>query len=165
MFRCLPPNGKCEWANLREFVRHFNATHGSTYNLSKCLDVSDSSRSQPEVLLEAEGKVAMVIERKVIVWPPDYLKYHRWEDWFMHLVAERLSSDFGDGLFVVEVPTTAVRGSKGGIRQYADRIAGQVLANKKLALRPRGIGGRSPIPWRFRPVPDSSVMPSCPRKA
>lgn len=164
MFWCLPPNGKCEWANLREFVRHFNETHGSTYSLSRCLDVSDSSRSQPEVLLEAEGEVAMVIERKVIVWPPDYLKYHRWEDWFMRLAAEGLSSHFADGLFVLEVPTTAIRGSKGQIRQNADRIVGQVLANKDLALRRHGIGGRSPIPWRFRPVLDFERDATMPKK-
>jgi hypothetical protein len=68
---------KCEWGFiLRDFVRKYNSKFGTCYDLQKCLDVSDSSRPQPEVILTAEGSGSLLIERKQIVLPSDYLKHH-----------------------------------------------------------------------------------------
>jgi hypothetical protein len=71
-------DGSCEWLKgLRNFAHQFNEEFGKSYSLSECLDVSDSSRKQPEVLLESSGDRSMVIECKKLVCPPNYYENHR----------------------------------------------------------------------------------------
>jgi hypothetical protein len=65
MFWCLPPSGKCEWANLKAFAEEINSTIGIQYRLSKCLDISDSSKPQPEILLEVQGNSAWLLSAKL----------------------------------------------------------------------------------------------------
>jgi|688.fasta_scaffold116376_2 hypothetical protein len=71
-------DGKCEWdKGLQDFASQFNNRFSKDYSLSKCLDISDRTRMQPEVLLESSGNKPMVIECKKIVYPPDYYEKHR----------------------------------------------------------------------------------------
>lgn len=71
-------DSKCEWRFLESFVRQLNAEAGTDYERLVCPDVADSTRPQPEVLLR-DGITAeeMVIERKSIVWPSDYIAEHK----------------------------------------------------------------------------------------
>jgi len=94
MFGCLPPSGKCEGANLKEFAEQLSDSLGARYGLAKCLDVSDRTKPQPEVLLRSTGDKCVVIERKVIVWPPDYLKFLRSEREFCDSFLAKVNPSF-----------------------------------------------------------------------
>ena len=83
IFSCLTPGGSCEWFHIRDFVNTFNAIHRTSYVRSQCLDVYGEDNQQPaqtpkrpEVLLECEGEVPIVIERKAVVWPSDFQRNH-----------------------------------------------------------------------------------------
>jgi len=148
---CLPPDGKCEWANLRNFVEDFNTKYKATYRLVKCLDVWDSSQPQPEVLLDGNGDKPMVIERKAIVWPYDYFKYHRTEHDFAEGIYAKLNPHFTEGAYALEVNASSLRGNKAQINKMCDNITDAIIKNKNQA-RTVGIQSKTPIPWIFRPI-------------
>jgi len=154
MFWCLPPSGKCEWANLKEFARQFNEQYGSEYRLSRCLDVSDNSRPQPEVLLEAPGEIPMVIERKAVVWPPDYFKYHRTEHEFRDLFLHQISGQFDGDLYALRVQADSLRGNKQQVQEWAMIIAREVLQNRTVILTGGHLRRSSPFPWSFGRYPE-----------
>lgn len=151
MFWCMPPGSKCEWVHLIPFVEHYNSTYNTDFRLKQCLDVAGHTK-QPEVLLESSSGEQMVIERKSIVWPADYFKYHRSEHDFSEAVQEQLTSHFRDDLYVLEVNTSALRGSKAQIQNMAKNIAQQVLSNS-VEARNTGLRGTSPFPWSFHRLP------------
>lgn len=150
-FWCLPPSGKCEWANLRHFVKKFNVEYKATYRLAKCLDVLDSSQPQPEVFLDGNGDRPMVIERKALVWPHDYFKYHRTEHDFAEKIHELLNAHFTEGAYALEVNASSLRGNKTQINSFCESIADLIIKNKIKAITV-GMRSNSPIPWTFRPL-------------
>ncbi len=149
-FWCRPPSGKCEWANLRKFAEHFNNTFSTEYKLAKCLDVSDSSKPQPEVLLESSGDKCMVIERKAIVFPPNYLKHHHSEHEFGNHFVAKANSAFQDDLYMLEINTNDVHRSKKDLRDLAEQIAKSVIANQQEVRYTGEIYSSQPLRWCFR---------------
>jgi hypothetical protein len=83
MFAHFENPGKCEWlgGGLDKFVRHYNQQCGTAFSLTKCLDIvniSGITPKAPEVLLTDSGTgKSMVIERKSVVWPDDYIHRHK----------------------------------------------------------------------------------------
>ena len=69
IFSCFPPQEKCEWFHLREFVDRYSRSVGKAYTLTACLDVEGRSDKEPELLLNAPEETPIVIERKSVVWP------------------------------------------------------------------------------------------------
>jgi hypothetical protein len=126
---CLPLNSKCEWADLRDFVRHLNTSGLGSYRLAACLDVSDSTKKQPEVLLRGSGDTTAVIERKAVVWPPDALKFHRTEHEFTDRVRENLRDHSWDKLYELKVHLESLRGNKTEIKSMADAISDSIINN------------------------------------
>ncbi len=153
MFHCSPPQGKCEWVHLKDFVAHFNALHGPRYILSRCLDVNNSSEKEPEVLLEAPGCVPVVIEHKSVAWPPYHLCYHSNEHHLGELLFARLGGLFRDALYKMTFDPAYLNGkSKKKIETIAEQILGTVLSNLPMAKSQSGIGSSVPVPWHLRPV-------------
>ena len=153
IFSCHIPVGPCEWQHLRGFVSHFNATHGKSYSRSACLDVGSRNRKEPEVLLEAPGETPIVIERKFVAWPSDYLANHGNEHIFDDLILARLSDKFSDSAYRLAVHERDLKGKKKReVEKIAKQIADIVLVNLNQAKSPRGIGGSEPIHWSLRPL-------------
>ena len=153
IFSCHIPEGPCEWQHLRGFVSHFNATHGKSYSRSACLDVANRKGKEPEVLLEAPGETPIVIERKFIAWPSDYLANHGNEHIFDDLILARLSDKFSDSAYRLAVHERDLKGKKKReVEKIAKQIADIVLVNLNQAKSPRGIGGSEPIHWSLRPL-------------
>ncbi|MFP4029618.1 MAG: hypothetical protein ACLFWL_17705 [Candidatus Brocadiia bacterium] len=67
---------RCEWRFIRKFVELYNEEKETAYRREVCLDVRNADRKEPEVLLEGSDGGQMVIERKSVVWPCDYIENH-----------------------------------------------------------------------------------------
>ena len=106
IFGCLVPSGHCEWFHLRDFVVKFNAICGTSYVRSACLDVYGEENQhpgqtpkRPELLLECEGEVPIVIERKAVVWPSTHQRDHSKEHQLLDDVANSVREEFSDKLY------------------------------------------------------------------
>ena len=157
IFSCFPPEEKCEWSHLRDFVDRYNSSRGKAYTLTACLDVEGRSEKEPELLLEAPGETPMVIERKSVVWPRgEYFSDHRNEHDLHDLFVDRIRSlgnPFTDSAYQLTVNGRSLkRKKKRDVERFAEQIADIVLSDQITAKSPRGIGNREPVPWRFRPL-------------
>ncbi len=75
-------HGKCEWrgGGLDKFVSHYNRENGTSYVHTECLDIvrtGGQTKPKAEVLVtDATRSTLMVVERKSVVWPPNYILRH-----------------------------------------------------------------------------------------
>ena len=146
-----PPQTDCEWANLRAFVIQFNQDHGTEYVKTECLD-KDTTRKQPEVLLEAAGERDIVIECKSVVWPSDYFRNHDNEHHMGNYLFKSLGDAFRDAAYQLTISEESLDGKKQSeVDEYAERIA-QEISSRETDAKSRGIGSSEPIPWSFRPL-------------
>ncbi len=153
IFSCLPPQGKCEWQHLRGFVSHLNTIDGKSYTRSRCLDVENRKGEEPEVLLESPNEISVVIERKSVVWPREYLRDHGNEHCLGDIVFARLDDLFRDSAYQLAYNEVSLKGKKKReVEEIAKQITSTVLSDLTGAKSPRGIGNRKPIPWRLRPL-------------
>ena len=153
VFWCFPPTIKCEWSDLRSFVDQYNATYGTSYTRKACLDVEIRDRRAPELLLESPGKIPVVIERKSVVWPSDYMSSHRNEHRLFEEVPRALADAFEDGAYKLTVRADYLKGkSRTDVRNLVDQITHEVLSDRTSARMRCGIRGSGPIPWSFRPL-------------
>ena len=156
MFHCLPPDSRYEWDNLRGFVAQYNERYGKKYNLSACPEKVNRNTKEPEVALEAIGESPIVIERKSIVWPPgktymaDHHKSHQLLEDFVRRFSQR-ANPFTGSAYQLSVSAMDLEGKrKEQVASIAEQIADVALSNPVEAQSRRGVGGREPIPWRFR---------------
>lgn len=149
-FTCFRPSGNCEWHSIKGFVDYYNAQFNTKYELSKCLDVMDRDNRQPEVLLASSGCPDMVVERKLMVWPLDYYKYHRTEHDFGNHLSAIIGDAFRASLFCLEINVVHLRGNKQHIKGFAEDIARDVLANRDYILATGKYAAKSPFPWYIR---------------
>ena len=153
VFWCFPPTNKCEWSDLRAFVVQYNDTYGTSYTRKACLDIEIRDRRAPELLLESPGEIPMVIERKSVVWPCDYLATHRIEHQLFHQAPPALADDFGDGAYELSVRADWLRVMpKSAAGTLTEQIVRQILSNRAAAKMRGGVRGSTPVPWSFRPL-------------
>lgn len=165
IFWCYPPSGKCEWAHLRDFVAHFNSLCGKSYRLSKCLDVEIRDEKQPEVLIEAAGEIPLVIERKSVVWPPEYFSNHSNEHDLFQRILELIGSSFQDTVYQLTIGAASLKDKKKReVIKLAEQIARSILANQATAKTYVGLYSRKPVPWSFRPLSSQERDESIPEK-
>ena len=62
VFSCIPPQNKCEWANLKEFVADYNRARNKDFRLVACLDRENSGSKEPEVLLNTTENTSYSID-------------------------------------------------------------------------------------------------------
>lgn len=165
IFWCYPPSGKCEWAHLRDFVAQFNCLRGKSYRLSKCLDVEIRDEKQPEVLIEAPGEIPIVLERKSVVWPPQYFSDHSNEHNVFQRILELIGSSFQDTVYQLTIGAASLRHKKKrDVIKLAEQIARSILANQATARTHIGLSSRKPVPWSFRPLSLQERDESIPEK-
>jgi len=101
---CMPVNSKCEWGKLIDFIKIYNESAKKEFVLKQCLDVLERNSPQPEFLTEDKSSGEnLVVEHKIISWPPDHLQKHRAHHLFMEVCAEELRNDFKNDVYVIEV--------------------------------------------------------------
>jgi hypothetical protein len=156
MFAHFEYPGKCEWlgGGLDAFVRHYNGQSGTAYALTECLDivkVSGTTPKAPEVLLTDSGTGnQMVIERKSIVWPPNYIHRHRLEHDFAELIWKKTHDSFRDGAYKLTLNGREFDLLSSKVIQEAGQEIGDIVSR----LNPTSLPIRSakPIKWSFRRV-------------
>lgn len=147
---CLPSQSKCEWFELRHFVRQYNEVQRKQYQLEKCLDVNDSSRTQPEVLLTSCGERPIVIERKSVM-PAGYAQRHNHEHSLMSALSEKLGPLCQDDAYLIELSAADIAAHKCGKQELA-KIANKMV-NAIRSAKEKGhcpVTGKAPIAWTFR---------------
>ena len=163
MFCCLPPQTKCEWIHIKDFVEQYNEKNDKSYAWKACLDVIERRVKAPEVLLEADGQTSIVIERKVIASPPNYFSDHHKEHHLLTTIARLLDSQFGDSLYQLKVNEKSLKGrTKRQVETYADQIAQILMINEPQVKVGQAMAKDDPIPWRFRelsPIERDETMP------
>ncbi|MCE2502037.1 MAG: hypothetical protein J4G13_14435 [Dehalococcoidia bacterium] len=165
IFSCLVPGGHCEWFHLRDFVVKFNEINGTSYVRSECLDVYGEENQhpgqtpkRPEVLLECEGEVPLVIERKAVVWPSTHQRDHSKEHELLSDVANIVREEFNDRLYELSFCEIDLKGkNQRQVREFAKQIGGLIASNCDDAKSPRGIGSRVPLRWGFRPLASHEI--------
>jgi hypothetical protein len=157
MFTHFEYPGKCEWlgGGLNGFVDHINKLHGTAYALTRCLDVvqiSGTTRKEPEVLLTDSGcGQQMVIERKAVVWPPNYLHRHQLEHDFANTIWQNTQASYRDATYELSVNSREFdRLDRKQIQEVGNQI---VSAIAELDPNQLPIRSRTPLRWSFRKVP------------
>jgi hypothetical protein len=106
----------------------------------------------------------MVIERKAIVWPPNYLKYHRSEHDFGDCFVSQVSPLFQDNAYLLEIDTKHLRGNKAHLQRLAQQIAKMVIARQAQIIETGAIYSSRPIRWCFRQVQEYERDSDTPEK-
>jgi hypothetical protein len=165
IFSCYPPSSKCEWSIIYRFVEEFNSLNGTSYKLSKCLDVEYRESKQPEVLLKSIGHIPMVVERKTVVWPKNYFSDHMNFHYFFEKVIKMINSLFQDKVYKLKIIERSIKNKKKNeINDIADKIARKIKINIDKAKSPLGIKDKEPIPWNFHQLSPHEIEDNYPKK-
>jgi hypothetical protein len=148
---CLPDSGGCERGRTDPFVAHLNVLEDSHFEHEACLDVLDRTSPQPEALyVDTVTSVRMVIERKAIIWPPNYPQTHKNDHFLAQTVTEALRAICQDQLYAL-VLEPSVEGRPTEVDQFAKDVIRQVGQEIGLVRAGRSIGSRRPgRRWCFR---------------
>jgi hypothetical protein len=154
MFCHFQRQGKCEWfaGGLNEFISHYNREFLTNYALTECLDViriGGTTPKNPEVLVtDSVNAQRMVIERKSVVWPPDYIRRHEIEHDFAKAMWDIASGCFQDACYELTIcGLQAAADDNRTVKEIAHDIGSTIvrLPPSDLPLR-----GSSPVHWVFR---------------
>lgn len=156
MFSHHNDNGKCEWfgGGLEHFVSHYNQENGTNYGRTECLDVvkiGGATPKKPEVLVtdSVTGK-EMVIERKSVVWPPDYIHRHNLEHAFADAIWASTAGLYRDDCYQLTVSGKQMEQFKSSkVAEIAKEI-GSVIASLPPSDLP--VTRTRPVRWTFEKV-------------
>ena len=147
---CLPESGGCERRRTDPFVDHLNWMEGTNYVHSICLDVVYRNSPQPEALYIDHGSERqLVIERKNLVWPPEYAIGHKNDHFLVDLVTEGLRDLVSDDAYELHLDLS-VLGSAGELEEFAAVIV-ETVRTRFPEIRAGMTVGSSQIGrrWRF----------------
>jgi hypothetical protein len=154
MFPHFNRRGKCEWlaeGGLSEFVAHYNREIGSSFSHTECLDIvriAGVTPKRPEVLATDPKGRRMVIERKSVAWPADYIERHAAEHELTNLIARQAGDRFHDNCYVLELSDMDLEQlNVGGLKKVGKELGNVVAQLRKSDLPVRG---KKPVRWAFR---------------
>lgn len=155
MFSHFTRNGKCEWfqGGLVEFIHNYNHECGTSYTLTKCLDVErtgGATPKMPEVLLtDRTSERRMVVEHKSVVWPPEYIRRHENEHAFAEAIWQATSGWYQDACYELIVLASQMDklNSRKKVMKVAHDIASAISPAQGFTVPTRC---SVPVKWRFR---------------
>ncbi len=125
---CLPESGGCERRRTDPFVDHLNWLEGTNYAHSVCLDIVYRNSPQPEALyVDEDSGARLVIERKNLVWPPEYAVGHKNDHFLVDLVTEGLGNLINDDAYELQLDL-GVSASRVELKEFAGQISQTVRA-------------------------------------
>lgn len=128
---CLPQSGGCERLRIDPFVALLNSEEGTGFAHDECLDLAHRNSCQPEVsYIDSGANKMLVIERKTLAWPVDYVRRHKND----HFVASGILHglrDFTSGQrsYLITLPPRL-----GGTRDELEAFIGYVVASARRQL-------------------------------
>lgn len=148
---CLPESGGCERQRTDPFVSHLNELEGRHFLHDTCLDQVFRNSPQPEALyyIDADTADRLVIERKTLVWPRDYVVRHKNDHFLAGLLLQGLRDLTTNTPYGIVLEAGLVgRGDE--LTEFANQIVTTVRRHFPKVERGRMIGstkmGRR---WRF----------------
>jgi len=134
---CLPQSGGCEKPFTDAFIEYLNRTEGTRYVHRECLDVADRQNPQPEALyVDSERSIQLVIERKSISWPVDYVHRHSNDHFVSEVFSKEMESLQLNDLYELRLPML-IEGTQPELRSFV------VDAARKIRLHwPKVAAGR-----------------------
>jgi hypothetical protein len=121
-------------------VSYLNKQESVQFIHQACLDVLDRTSPQPEALYsDCTTGADLVIERKTVVWPPDYAAHHRND----HFIAESLSEklrDLAHGQPLTIRLDQAPRMRATELSSFANEVAASIRASMTSILEGHVIG-------------------------
>lgn len=137
---------------MNAFVDHYNKTCATSYVLTRCLDVEKAAEppaKQPEVLLtDAQTRHRMVVERKSVVVPEDYIYRHSLEHEFADRFWQETRGLFQDDGYALSIAVQNLQGMTSPMVSLVARDIGSTVATLTPADLP--VMRRTPIRWCFR---------------
>ena len=125
---------------IRGFCRTYNEVNGTNFERAECLDVSNRTSPQPEVLLVCRGEADMVVERTSVLWPKAYLREHKHFHQLGDGLAVRLGGRFQDAPHAVCIDEAELSGVV-DVRRACATICEAIEHDQ--------ISGGDPFPWRL----------------
>jgi hypothetical protein len=162
---CLPQSGGCERPFTDAFVAHLNVTGESHFRHRACLDVEVRTSAQPEALYQDEkSNASLVIERKSIVWPTDYIYRHRNDHVVSDVILSELEGLEMKDLYVLRLPML-IKGREKELRNFAEQAGKAIRKNwKNIAAGTRYKGGEGEWWWRFGKAWDGEFEDGAPKQ-
>lgn len=157
------PLKRLEWWELDPFINHYNSIYSLNFKVREpILDLKDPTRKQPELLaVDDVSKKKMVIEKKTIVVPKDYIGFASNNQLFTNEIVAILKERL-PGLFQTKGNTLVVYSpiprDKKVIAAYAESIVEQIIEKFILILSGSSVtkgennsivSSEIPIRWAF----------------
>lgn len=148
---CLPSKCRHEERLLAPFVAHYNRHSGSLYEFRQRLDLGSHS-PQPEALyIDAVSEQRLVIERKNLIWPPDYAQMHDSVHMVERIVGAKITPHLILGQAYEFAMPDRISGAIPKIRLHAERVGEMIVSNlaavhEGKTVRSRTVGRE----WSFR---------------
>lgn len=102
---CLPDSGGCERRHTDAFITILDDVDSKDYKYIACLDQIYRNTPQPEALYrDQRTKDELVIERKTIFWPEDYVVRHKNDHHLMDLIVSSTKDLFLDAAYELTLP-------------------------------------------------------------
>ncbi len=157
---CLPETGRCERERTDAFVRHLNRVELCSFEHALCLDQIYRNAPQPEAMyVEQVSGGRLVIERKTIAWPLDYIVRHQNDHLVASVLIERVGPLATDAPYAF-VLQPAIQGHPGELAAFGRRIAENAAHHFSRVRSGRAIGSAQPgRQWKlFRENPRNRAI-------
>ena len=146
---CLPTTGKCEWLDLRHFVERYNQVNQASFERTACLDVENRTCPMPEILCtDQRTQAKLLVERKVLTWPPNYFVQHESLHRFFEDVHRGLGPAIRSGRYELTIEEPHLDGKETRTRLARDLAV--EIGKQELPLELSSIHGDQPFPWVLR---------------
>ncbi len=136
-------------------MTHLNDAEGTQYIHRECLDVFDRRNPQPEALyIDSERNLQLVIERKSISWPVDYIHRHSNDHFVSEVFAEEMKDLSLDDLYELRLPML-IEGTQPELRAFVVKAAQKIRLHWSHVAEGRILKERVNEKWwwTFRKVP------------
>jgi hypothetical protein len=162
---CLPESGGCERPFTDAFIAYLNEVERSNFTHRVCLDVSERRTAQPEALYKDDGtSKSLVIERKSLPWPLDFVHRHKNDHVAADVVQKSLQGLPTTELYELELPML-ISGRQKDVEAFAENAGVAIRRNWSAIIAGRRFkGGQGKMWWRFGRVSENARQeddPAC----